>query len=82
MKAVTIRELSNEDWKTQLAQGYPNIPADAVVEVIDNDFNNWYGNWCIVMYNNIRYYVSEKDLIFNKEIVKKAIRMSEKNKKK
>ncbi len=64
-KAVTLCTLADQDWKTQLAQGYSNIPVNAVVEVIDEDFNNFYGSWCIVKWSNHNYYVSKKDLSFN-----------------
>lgn len=65
MEAITIKELSNEDWKTQLARGYSNIPANATVKVIETKINNFYGQWCLVEYNGNRYYVSENDLIFS-----------------
>lgn len=67
MKAITVKELSNEDWKTQLARKYGNIPPNTEVEVIKQDVMNFYGSWCLVEYNGNRYYVDEKDLIFKEE---------------
>lgn len=64
-KAVTLRTLADQDWKTQLAQGYSNIPTNAIVEVINENYVNFYGSWCEVMWNNRRYYVSKKDLSFD-----------------
>lgn len=74
MKAVTLKTLADQDWKTQLARGYSNIPANAVVEVENDDFTNFYGNWCIVKWNGNSYYVSKKDLSFNELDIQDAIK--------
>ena len=34
-KAITKKELCDEDWQTQLAQGYENIPAECK-EIIES----------------------------------------------
>lgn len=41
-EAITLEELADEDWKTQLARKYPNIPKGAVVNVLQEDMYNWY----------------------------------------
>ena len=35
-RAITKKELYDEDWQTQLARGYENIPANTIVEVLGN----------------------------------------------
>ena len=50
MQAVTLKSLCDQDWKTQLAQGYPNIPKGDIVEIINPEYNNLYGTWCEVEY--------------------------------
>lgn len=64
-KARTLKELANEDYKTQIARGYKNIPKGAMVSVIDDNFNNLYGNFCIVKYKDNTYHVNKRDLDFN-----------------
>ena len=58
---IAKRELSDQDWKTQLARGYGNIPKGAKVEVVDK-IRNFYGTYCLVRYNGIHYYVNPNDL--------------------
>ena len=42
-KAVALTTLADQDWKTQLARGYSNIPANSIVEVINENYVNlWY----------------------------------------
>ena len=72
-KAIALKTLADQDWKTQLAQGYSNIPVDAIVEVTNEDFNNFYGSWCEVLWNNHHYYVSKKDLSFDENEIKTAL---------
>lgn len=60
-KAITLKELCDEDWKTQLARKYPNIPKGAEVDVIDN-VSNFYGYFVWVNYNDQSYYVKEEDI--------------------
>ena len=64
-KAVALTTLVDQDWKTQLARGYSNIPVNSIVEVINENYVNLYGNWCEVIWNNTHYYVSKKDLSFD-----------------
>jgi hypothetical protein len=73
-KAVALVSLADQDWKTQLAHGYSNIPVDAVVDVVNEDFTNLYGNWCEVIWNNRHYYVSKKDLSFNEIDIEMAMK--------
>ena len=57
-KAVVLEELADEDWKTQAARKYPNIPKGSVVYVIQEDYYNWYGGpWTKVEWNNNLYWV-------------------------
>lgn len=72
-KAIALKTLADQDWKTQLAQGYSNIPVDAIVEVTNEEFNNFYGSWCEVFWNNHHYYVSKKDLSFDENEIKTAL---------
>lgn len=51
------RALADEDWKTQLARGYGNIPKGAKVE-FEGMMQNFYGNYAKIRYNGILYYVS------------------------
>lgn len=60
-KAIALKELYDEDWKTQLALKYPNIPKGAEVDVIDTAFN-FYGNFMLVNYNGQRYHVKREDI--------------------
>ena len=64
-KARTLKELANEDYKTQIARGYKNIPKGAIVSVIDDNFNTLYGSFCIVKYKDNTYHVNKRDLDFN-----------------
>ena len=41
-QAVTLKTLADQDWKTQLARGYRNIPIDTLVDVVNEDFVNFY----------------------------------------
>lgn len=71
-RAVTLKTLADQDWKTQLAQKYPNIPCNVIVEVIEEDFTNFYGTWCRVVWNNTLYYVSKRDLDFSEYALEQA----------
>lgn len=63
-KANAKRELSDNDWKTQLARGYKNIPKGAEVEFIE-DYTNLYGIFAKVRYDGQIYYVDKEELDFN-----------------
>jgi hypothetical protein len=71
-EAVALKTLADQDWKTQLAHGYPNIPDGAVVTVVNEDFVNFYGSWCEVMWNDTHYYISKQDLSFDEGEVESA----------
>ena len=63
MKAIALKELADEDWKTQHAQKYSNIPAGAEVEIIKENYYNFYGGpWTIVEWKDNCYYVDPKQL--------------------
>lgn len=61
-KYFAVRDIANEDWKTQVARGYPNIPKGAEVEVIEKDFVNFYGSFMIVHWNNNIYYTKKENI--------------------
>ena len=63
-EAVALKSLADQDWKTQLARGYSNVPMGAVVSVTNEEFTNLYGSWCEIIWNNCHYYVSKRDLSF------------------
>lgn len=67
--AVTKKSLCDQDWKTQLARGYVNIPENAVVKVIKEDVVNLYGTWVMVEYKGNNYYVSKDDLYYDKPTI-------------
>lgn len=62
IQAITLKELSDEDWKTQLAKGYPNIPANTIVKVLNDNFVNFYGSFCEVEWQGRHYYVNKNGL--------------------
>lgn len=70
--AVTKQTLCDQDWKTQLAVKYPNIPANCVVEVVEDNFVNFYGQWAKVIWRNNSYYVDKKSLDFSEQAIKQA----------
>lgn len=59
MKAIALTQLRNEDWKTQMAKGYGDIPQGAEVEYIEK-IKNMYGEFALVEYNGINYYVDPR----------------------
>ena len=71
-EAVALTTLADQDWKTQLARGYSNVPMGAVVTVTNDEFTNFYGTWCEIIWNNCHYYVSKKDLSFDDNDIKEA----------
>ena len=54
VKLRTLREIYDEDFKTQVALKYPNIPANEIVEYM-NEFHNFYGYYVRVLWNNRVY---------------------------
>ena len=63
MKAIALEELADEDWKTQLARKYSNIPVGAEVEIIEEDYCNFYGGpWTRVEWKDNWYWVDPKQL--------------------
>ena len=57
-KAIALEELADEDWKTQLAQKYPNIPKGSIVNVLQEDYYNFYGGpWTRVEWKNRQYWI-------------------------
>ncbi len=55
-KFITLIEISDEDWKTQLAQGYPNVPKGAEVKILQRNVRNFYGSWVLIQWNENNYY--------------------------
>lgn len=67
--AVAKKSLCDQDWKTQLARGYVNIPENAIVKVIKEDVVNLYGTWVMVEYKGNNYYVSKDDLYYDQATI-------------
>ena len=60
---IALTEISDEDWKTQLARKYPNIPAGEMVAIVQEDYMNFYGGpWSRVMWHDNLYYTSSKNI--------------------
>lgn len=57
-----LSRIYNEDWKTQSALGYSDIPAGSRVLVIDENVRNLYGSWIRVFWNGNTYYTSAKSV--------------------
>lgn len=51
---ITLQEIFDEDWKTQLIQDYPNIPKNEKVLYIKT-FQNCYGEYIKIKWNNNYY---------------------------
>lgn len=63
MKAIALEELADEDWKTQFARKYPNIPKGAEVKILKEDYYNFYGGpWTRVEWKDNWYWISPKHL--------------------
>ena len=62
--AVALCEIYDEDWKTQSARKYPNVPAGARMIVITENYVNFYGGpWTRVMWDGNMYWTNP-DSIF------------------
>lgn len=61
LKCYTKKKLCDEDWKTQAAHGYPNIPKNVEVQYIE-EIANCYGRYAKVQWAGIVYYVKPQDL--------------------
>lgn len=55
-KYFAKKELSDEDWKTQLAKGYENIPEGTELNVVGS-ISNFYGKFATVLYRGVSYYI-------------------------
>lgn len=62
-QAITTKELHDEDYLTQSARGYGNIPANTVVEFLGFT-QNLYGSYAKALYNGNLYYVDPEGLHF------------------
>ena len=58
---IAKKELSDQDWKTQLVRGYKNIPEGAEI-YFEKLITNCYGKFAQVEYNGILYYVHPWDI--------------------
>lgn len=56
-KGIALEELADENWKTQTALGYPNVPKGAEVKVLNTNFKNLYGEFFEIEWNEHKYYV-------------------------
>ena len=59
----TKKSLCNEDWKTQKARGYGNIPKDTNV-VVTGFVQNFYGEFLQVFYNDNIYSIDPRDVFY------------------
>jgi len=63
MTAKTKRELRDQDWKTQLAGGYPDVPSGTTVKIVEEGMMNFYGGpWTRIEYRGNLYWVSPDGL--------------------
>lgn len=63
MKAIALEEIADEDWKTQFARKYSNIPKGAEVKILCEDYFNFYGGpWTRVEWNDNWYWVNPKSI--------------------
>jgi hypothetical protein len=65
-KYCALKELSDCDYKTQMAKGYGNIPKYAEVEFV-RYIQNLYGNYMRVRYKGIVYDVRPEDIVIIEE---------------
>jgi hypothetical protein len=61
-KYIAKRELASDDWKTQAAQRFKNIPKGAEVKMIQKEYWNYYGKFSEVEWNGHIYYVGCDDI--------------------
>jgi hypothetical protein len=62
-EAITTEKISNEDWKTQLTRKYPDIPKGSIVNVLQEDYYNFYGGpWTRVEWNGNWYWTSPSNI--------------------
>jgi len=54
VKLKTLKTIRDEDFMTQAALKYPNIPAGEIVEYV-KEFYNLYGHYVRVLWNNRTY---------------------------
>ena len=59
IKLRALREIYDEDYETQMALKYPNIPKGEIVEYL-GALHNFYGDYVKVLWNN-RTYVTTWD---------------------
>ena len=82
--AITLKELADEDWKTQLARKYPNVPKGAKVKILQEDYINFYGGpWSRIEWNGNWYWVSPDNLNYIDpeliDVINDAIKTSKTN---
>lgn len=65
-KAITLEEIFDYDYKTQLAKKYPNIPKGTEV-IYCGEITNFYGNYVRVEYNGNSYYTLAENVKILKE---------------
>lgn len=54
---ITLCDVGDGDWKTQLARGYDNIPAGTELEIIGT-LDNLYGHWLRTNYHGHTYSIN------------------------
>ena len=65
-KYCALKELSDCDYKTQMAKGYGNIPKYAEVEFVKY-FRNLYGDYMRIRYKDRIYDVKSEDIMIIEE---------------
>lgn len=61
--AVAVEEIADEDWKTQSARKYSNIPKGSLVEVLRENYCNFYGGpWTEVKWNGNTYWTDPSNI--------------------
>lgn len=62
--AVALRGIYDEDWKTQSARKYPDVPAGSRMLVLTENYFNFYGGpWTEVLWNGNKYW-TRPDSVF------------------
>ena len=69
-EAIALEELSDEDWKTQSARKYKHITNRSTVNVLQEDYYNFYGGpWTRVEWSGNWYWVNPDSIRrINKDI--------------
>lgn len=61
VKYRSVKPLRDNDYKTQLARGYSNVPKNTEI-IYKGRYDNFYGIWAEVEWNGHIYYVYPEDV--------------------